>query len=418
MNIEQIFEERKNNPLLNTSYPLKPEDWAQFMKNEALVFDEGDMCFYIHIPFCKKICSFCEYSKILLPEEEVQERYLKVLRNDILSFINNHKNIKLRGFDIGGGTPTALSDRNFDRLLNIYDEAISFVELAEDFEPSIEATFDTINQFKINRIVQSNIKRVSLGLQSTCDEVLLENNRDNISLSKIQKIMSDLHISGIEKINLDFMYGIKGQSLQSIEQDLEIIKLLKPEQLTVYELRINMINIKPYKTADELYEEYSLIYEKLISYGYHAGFGQNTFSQNNLDFGVSSYLRNRMLKGIQYKGFGIAAQSMSKYGLSYNKGKRLCEIRSSLNCETFEENKAYFLPKREVLSKFIAISGYSGTVDLTAAERIYCDEVKTLFKKELEFLLENALIICQENTIFITKKGFRNYGAVFSLFTF
>ncbi|MCI5830954.1 MAG: radical SAM protein [Spirochaetales bacterium] len=370
MNIEELFEERKNNPLLNTSYPLSPNDWKEYLKNEPLIFEEGDICFYIHIPFCKKICSFCEYSKVILPEEDVQRRYLEVLGKDILSFLETHKNIRLRGFDIGGGTPTSLSNQNFDLLLNVFDKVLSRVEIAEDFEPSIEATFDTINQYKIDRIAKSKIRRISLGLQSTCDDVLLENNRDNISFLEIQKVMTDLYSSGVKKINLDFMYGIKAQSLESIKNDLKVIKQLKPEQLTVYELRTNMINIKPYKTSNELFEEYSLIFKELSNSGYIANFGQNTFSLDSSDFGVSSYLRNRMLKGIQYKGFGISAQSMSVYGVSYNKGKRLCEIRSSLSDETFEENKAYYLPKREVLSKFIAISGYSGSLDMKAASKI------------------------------------------------
>lgn len=67
MDITQIFESRKNNSKWNTSYPLSPNDWVKYRTDTSLIFNEKDgISYYIHIPFCKKLCSFCEYTRITI----------------------------------------------------------------------------------------------------------------------------------------------------------------------------------------------------------------------------------------------------------------------------------------------------------------------------------------------------------------
>ena len=156
---------------------------------------------------------------------------------------------------------------------------------------------------------------------------------------------------GISKINLDLMYGLKGQNAKTINHDLQVIAQLAPQQVTLYELRTNMLGVPVEFTKEELFSQYSLYYEGLTGMGYQAIFGQNTFSKNAEDKGLSSYLRSRMIDGISYKGFGISAQSMSKDGISYNIGKNSKSIARIVNIKSFSEEFTYILPKEEVLSK-------------------------------------------------------------------
>lgn len=109
---------------------------------------------------------------------------------------------------------------------------------------------------------------------------------------------------------------------------MKAIEILNPEQVTLYELRTNMIREPSYLSKDELYYAYRCLYEGLIALGYHARFGQNTFSKYIADHGVSSYLRSRMLDGVAYKGFGLSAQSMNNEGISYNIGKNSCQLKN------------------------------------------------------------------------------------------
>ena len=209
MDITQIFESRKNNSKWNTSYPLSPNDWVKYRTDTSLIFNEKDgISYYIHIPFCKKLCSFCEYTRMECPSIELQYNYLVNLEKDVLHFVHTHANMPLRGFDIGGGTPTTLSEENFQFLLNIFRKVIDRLSRNDDFEPSIETTFDTITLNKARMITEAGIRRVSLGIQSTDPNVLKDNHRVTVNLTSMLETIEMLHHAGIEKVNLDLMYGL------------------------------------------------------------------------------------------------------------------------------------------------------------------------------------------------------------------
>ena len=173
MSIEETYLLRKDNPIWNTSYPLSPEDWSSYRIERNLPFDnEREMSFYVHIPFCRQLCSFCEYTRMVCPDEKAQAAYIDTLYSDIRKFKESYPNILLRGFDIGGGTPTALTEDNFVKLMDLYRFAISGLDLSNDYEPSIEGTFDTLSERKIASMVDAGIHRLSLGIQSTDNLVL------------------------------------------------------------------------------------------------------------------------------------------------------------------------------------------------------------------------------------------------------
>lgn len=440
----KLFESRKDNPLFNTSYPLSPAYWEQYRTECALPFDmSSPIAFYIHIPFCRQICSFCEYTKMCVPSEKDQLRYIENTLNDISGFVTTHKDLKLYGFDIGGGTPTALSDKAFAELMNWYGEYIASAKVTEDFEASIEATFQTLTPGKIELIAGNGIKRVSLGMQSSSENVLQPLHRTVVSLEDMSSAINRLHRSGIRKVNIDLMYGLPGQTHDTLTTDIETINVLNPEQVTTYEFRTNQLGKGFGTDAGICYEQYCKLYELLTGLGYKAAFGQNTFSKDDTDCGLSSYLRHRMFDGWQYKGFGISAQSMSLSGVSYNKGKNgsVAELlsdsvisyeawrtpdavasKASDTCTQHPENvtreygDTYTLPPQEVFSKFIAISGYSGGFSLPAARRIMGDTFDSRFHDTIDFLLSSDMVSIHGDRLQLTRKGFRHYGAVLSLF--
>jgi len=417
MTIEELYEKRKNDPLWNTSYPLSPKDWEQYRVNAQLPFEnEEELSFYIHIPFCVSLCSFCEYTKMRCPDNDIQECYLRAIQSDINKFKELNSKFVLRGFDIGGGTPTSLSDNNFRLLMQIYNLAVANLKVSDDYEPSIEGTFGTLTNEKINILAQSNIHRLSLGIQSTNNEVLFSHHRNQISILEMGKWMEKAWHHGISKINLDLMYGLKGQNAKTINHDLQVIAQLAPQQVTLYELRTNMLGVPVEFTKEELFSQYSLYYEGLTGMGYQAIFGQNTFSKNADDKGLSSYLRSRMIDGISYKGFGISAQSMSKDGISYNIGKNSKSIARIVNIKSFSEEFTYILPKEELVSKYIAISAYYGSFSLKRITELIGFDYAAHCKEQIDYCTSNGLITIKEGRINITKKGFAHYGAVFSLF--
>ena len=411
-----LFERLKENDSLNTSYPLRVKDWDAYRVQESLSFDdERELAFYIHIPFCRQLCSFCEYCRMPSPSAEIQKKYLRTIESDINRFISRHKHISLYGFDIGGGTPTSLDESCFRLLMDIYDNTVSRLNRTADFEPSIEATFQTLTIDKIRRIAQSGIKRISLGVQTTDSKLLADYHRRTAQIEEMQHWMDVIHECGIEKINLDMMYGLDGQNEKSIENDITVLQMLHPEQITLYELRPNMIGCH---SIDKLqcYNIYNTLWQGIHEMGYRGRFGQNTFSLDRDDFGMSSYLRYRMLNGKAYKGFGISAQSMSKHGLSYNIGKLSKNPTIYLNIDGFPEEYTYKLPTKERLAKFISISAYSGSLSLQGLSKIIGLDANSFFSKEIQFALSEGLFTKEDDTLYITRKGFKYYGATFALF--
>lgn len=419
--VEELFNSRKDNGLYNTSYPLHPSDWKQWKVVYALPFkDVGDISFYIHIPFCQSLCKFCEYIRFKKPASDVEDKYLDILDHDIGKFMEKFITDKaiLRGFDIGGGTPTALDTEQFRRLLNIVAGHVSHIKKAERFQGSIEATFNTIDEEKIRIISEHKdiFSRLSFGLQSANAAFLKDNNRSNGPLKRMTDVFKLCRQNGIDTINLDLMYGFVHQSIYDIKQTMKVVELLRPEHLTVYELRSNMLNGYPTASAEQHFQQYSYLYELIMNLGYRGQFGRNTFSLKD-DYGLSSYLQHRMIENGDYKGFGVAAQSKNGFGLSYNIGKNGETLADCLERGTFDGNgDCYILPPRERLAKYVAISGYCGFVDLSVMAEILRADPMEVFKQEIDFLLYNSYIDIKGNKLSITPKGFKHYGAVFSLF--
>lgn len=416
MTIAELYQSRKNDPCWNTSYPISPSDWAVYRIPGPLPFENDHrLSFYIHIPFCKQLCSFCEYTRMLCPDENVQRDYLLAIANDIELFKQQSKDVTLIGFDIGGGTPTSLSEKNFSLLMQIYQTAISGLKLDDRYEPSIEGTFNTLSEQKLEAMSKNGFHRLSLGVQSSCSSVLHQHQRGNSSEAIMSSWLKKAWDKGIKKVNLDFMYGLNGQNELTIRQDLELISRLRPQQVTLYELRTNMISAKESFTKEELFDQYVQYYDGLIALGYYARFGQNTFSVDATDEGVSSYLRERMLNGAAYKGFGLSAQSMSSSGIAYNVGKLAVTPQNALNKEGYPEQFTYLLPPDELASKYIAISAYNGSFSI-AKLRDYGISGGSL-NEILDFCIDEGLLYKGERDwMFITKKGFKHYGALFSLF--
>lgn len=426
--IQHLFEQRKNNPLFNTSYPLSPDDWVKYSTQGSLPFDTSKpIAFYIHIPLCKEICSFCEYTKMCVPSKELQRNYFNALIDDIERFIGFYPDVALYGLDIGGGTPTAVDAGIFAGFISWLSEFISDKKMTADFEPSIEGSFNTLvedywGSHRSYYIARAGIKRLSLGVQSTSDDVMKPLHRNIISLKEMRGAMVYWHKLGIDKINLDLMYGLPGQTVESIRHDITTIRELSPEQVTVYEFRTNQIKGN-YRINPELcFQQYCELYAGLTNLGYYSEFGRNTFSKHLDDCGLSSYLRHRMFDGWQYKGFGISAQSMSRFGVSYNLGKNQT-IGKLVSKEWLQNNnysydalQYYKLPRKELLSKFIAISGYSGGFSLSAAKDLFGTDFNSNYLHVIDFLIVEDLATIKDDRLQLTEEGFRHYGAILSLF--
>ncbi len=409
-NYLKLLEKYNNCSLINTSYPISPSKWIKYKNPDIDIFNGIDnFSIYIHIPFCNHICSFCEYNKC----KKQYDRNEDIVINKIISDIHNFKKPNmLYGFDIGGGTPTSLSDNNFKKIINIANEIIDNSNKPNNFVASIEATFDTLTDEKINVLKNSNFKRISFGIQAFKKDFLDSNGR----LSKAETIFKTIEkIRENFTINVDIMYGLNNIDINDLLDTIYFVNDLGIDQITLYETRYNLIKSSPSKSKSNIIKEYDTCFELLKKMGYNCRYGRNTFSKNEKDEGVSSYLLYRM-NGFFYKGFGPSAQSMTNKGITYNRfkdvNKKEIEIVDLLNVQSYEDGDKYDLPSNELAAKAISISLYQSKINCDNIKSFYGYDILNNKKDFVDFLIKNNFAILENNNIILTKLGYKYYAAI------
>ena len=251
---------------------------------------------YIHIPFCKKICSYCDFSKFFYNEEWVNN-YLTSLEKEIL---NNYKNEEIDTLYIGGGTPNSLDICFLERLLKI----LSNIRLSNNYEYTIECNIEYLTLEQILLFKKYKINRVSIGIQTFNKKHLSFLNRNHTKKEVFNKIKL-LKKNGINNINVDLMYAYKDQTLKDLKKDLRLFKKLNVPHISTYSLIIEKHtklyndNIE-YIDEDLDYKMYQEIIKSLKKYNHYeiSNFSLKGYeSRHNL-----TYWNNN-----NYYGFGIGA---------------------------------------------------------------------------------------------------------------
>ena len=111
--IEALFSLARSDIFCNTSYPLKPQYFYDHKSNEDIMRDVDSLSFYFHIPFCRQLCRFCEYTRFLSRDEKSEIKYVSDLIDQANRYMDTHPVKLLYGLDIGGGTPTSLKTAPF-----------------------------------------------------------------------------------------------------------------------------------------------------------------------------------------------------------------------------------------------------------------------------------------------------------------
>lgn len=415
--IDNCFAAAEKNLNVNTAYPVYKNLFQKYRKCDFDLFRHTtDISFYIHVPFCRQFCSFCEYTKFLSGDEEGESHYVDMVERQMDEFLTAHPDIDmLYGFDIGGGTPTALSERNLTRLLKLQKSVEDRFKKNGDFQKSIEISFSTMTDEKLRKISDYGFERISAGIQSADKKIMQHLGRFYTEIESIVRVREKIRKSGIRKFNIDLMYGLPGQDERTLKETIRAISLIRPEQITVYETRYNNNHLSSGTlTREEQYEQYCMLYQAITELGYTGRFGQNTFDIDG-DIGVSSYLKYRMEECISYRGFGVSAQSMSMEGLSYGACKNLKQTKMP-EMERIEDGVIYHLPKEEIAAKYVSIALYGGSFRLDILGRILDESPFTFYKEELDYIFGNDYVYKEGNEVILTKKGFRHYAAVGALF--
>ncbi len=248
---------------------------------------------YIHIPFCKNICSYCDFSKVYY-DEKIASAYLDELKKEIIS---NYKGEDIYTLYIGGGTPSCLSLTNLDKLKDIINIFKGKIE-----ELTFECNIEDINELLMNKLKELKVNRLSIGMESTHDKYLKYLNR-NYNKNLIDKNLN-IALKYFDNINVDLMYAIKGETLKELEEDILYLKD-KVNHISTYSLIIEP-HTKLYNDNTEYISEdldrsmYDLICNKLDNYNHYevSNFAKEGYeSKHNL-----VYWNN-----LNYYGFGLSS---------------------------------------------------------------------------------------------------------------
>ena len=182
---------------------------------------------YLHVPFCKSICSYCDFCHFGFNPKQV-ELWLDELENEIKT-----KDLSaIETVYIGGGTPTCLEYEQLERLLKLINQYVK-----NPIEYTIEINPETLDLAKARLLNQYHVNRASIGLQSSnADELKALGRRHNFE--DVKRTCEYLRSVNIDNYSLDIMYSIPHETLSSLKQTIDDALSLEPKHLSLYSLQI------------------------------------------------------------------------------------------------------------------------------------------------------------------------------------
>lgn len=373
---------------------------------------------YVHIPFCKRKCSYCDFKSFSNIDEINQKKYVDALIKEIQNSQNTNKYIVTTIY-IGGGTPSFINETYIKDILQaIYKKW----EIKNDVEITIEVNPGTITKEKLEAYKNMGINRLSIGLQSTNNYLLNKIGRIHSYEEFIENYILARKI-GFENINIDLMLALPEQNMEDLMQSVKKVINLNPEHISIYSLILeeNTELWKKVKNKEENLVEDDLereMYWKSKKAFEAAGYIHYEIS-NYAKPGFESKHNKNCWSQKQYLGFGIAAHS-------YFKGKRFYNVEdlnkyiTNIEKNEFKNNIIIEEENRtkEDIAKEYMMLGLRKIEGVSISEFQRKFELNPLFyfRFEISKLQEMDLIEVDLDNIRLTKKGLDLANIVFEEF--
>ena len=413
----------------NTAYPLTPHSFMQYRLNDpdeirGFVTAEWEkaeeLSLYIHIPFCKQRCKFCEYVVLEHTDEACEDVYVELLLQEMRMYADILKGKRIVGYDLGGGTPAKLSVRNLRRITDAVREWFS-IEAGVVFSVETTPVIAAQEPEKMQALYDMGYRRISMGVQTVSERLLSELGREG-SASVYERAVENIRKAGFTSFNIDLMYGFLYQTDADFCNTLRYAVGLAPEHITLYRNRYKGTKIESEAGGVSIYKavyQYRLAYQLLTDSGYCANIGKNTFSRVPDDHGTSDYLTKRVIYGTSYVGMGLGAQSFGPDYLAYNLGaaeKRMERYQKAIREGRLPIQDIYRLPKDESIAKMVSVAFYFAFVDLEAFKARFGLDFCEYFREEVDFVLQNKLMELKDGRLWLTERGADHINGVIPLF--
>lgn len=277
-----------------------------------------EVALYIHVPFCKQKCLYCDFPSYA-SKDHLMDEYVEAL---VLDIKNNCKKYKFKSLFIGGGTPSYLDENLLEKLM----KAICELDFLEGAEKSIECNPGTLTKAKLEILKKYGMNRISMGLQTTKNHLLKSIGR----IHSFEEFKENYYLArkvGFDNINVDLMFGLPNQTVQEWKDALEEITSINPEHISAYSLIIeegtpfytmNEKDLIKLPSENEEREMYECTRKILLSKGY----GQYEIS-NYSKKGKECFHNEVYWRCEEYLGVGVSASSY----IDKNRVKNIDDIK-------------------------------------------------------------------------------------------
>ena len=370
-----------------------------------------EISLYIHIPFCKQRCFYCDFPTFA-GKERFREDYIEALVKEIEDKCSNYL---IKTIFIGGGTPSYLEENELEKLLI----AVSKLNLSDKLEYSMECNPGTVNEEKLKVMKKYWINRISFGLQSCNDQLLKKIGR----IHTFEEFLENYNLArkiGFNNINVDLMYGLPNLTIQDWKNTLEKICELNPEHISAYSLIIEegtaFYKLYEKDKLDLPNEDDERVMDKLTKDILKAN-GYHQYEISNFALNGKECEHNKVYWSLdEYIGVGSASSS-------YIDGYRLVNT-SDINdyIKKINDNVSVVIDKYENSSEdeieefvFMGLRMVSG-IDLLKFNKKFGVDINSIYKKVIEKNIKDGLLVVEKNKMFLTAKGMELSNSVMSDF--
>lgn len=381
--------------------------------------DKNEIGVYIHIPFCMKKCFYCDFVSYANKEDMI-EKYIKALEKEIKIKAEENKLLKINTIYIGGGTPSFIDSKHIVYIINAIKESFN---VKENAEITIEVNPGTVTKNKLEDYIKCGINRISIGLQTTNNELLKQIGRIH-TYEQFLETYNLIRMVGFNNINVDLMLALPNQTIKDLEDSLNKVIMLKPEHISVYSLILeektklyDLVESGKLELLDESIERN--MYWKVKNILEQNGYKHYEIS-NFAKQGYESKHNLNCWNQEEYLGMGVAAHSYLN-SKRYSNTENLEQYINKLLEEEGIKNDIVTVHEEQTLEDkqkeymLLGLRKIEG-VKISDFKNKFVQNPIYIFRKELDKLVKEDLIQVEDNNIKLTKKGLDLANLVFEEF--
>jgi len=377
----------------------------------------GNIGLYIHIPFCRQKCLYCDFPSWAGKEDRMQA-YVDALTTEIRKRATEHTDKKVVSVFFGGGTPTTLSIPMLEQLMAAVFENW---DIAEAAEITTEANPGTLDGEMAAALKKMGFNRLSMGVQAWQNRLLKSLGRIH-TIESFQENYKAVREAGFENVNTDLMFALPNQTMEDWQETVKNIVALNPEHISAYSLileegtpffdRYEKGELEP--ASEELDRE---MYHWAV--GYLAEHGYEQYEISNFAKKGRQSRHNRIYwQAEEYLGMGLGSHS-------YMNGERFhntYDLQEYINADgevSVLKEEVEIITREDALAEFMFLGlRLTEGVSFARFRERFGVEMKNIYGSQIEELLKDGLLEDDEKGIRLTARGVDISNVVFEKFLF